>query len=398
MIDSTAKTCSGHYQQKRIFWLSFLNLGSSNVVSQTELSNHLSNLGFDVYLFAVGSNKGTLHDHQRVHLVLVPLKFVPMITPLLYILALLTLLPFYVIAKKPDYLVTEKGTAIAGFVWRVFFSRLGMKTILDVRSTPLTNVEREHVNAFIFNVTVYLAKKFDGMTVLTRLMKDEICHRFNLHPSFVGVWTSGVSTKLFDPEEYNGDDMRKKLGLMGKFIVFYHGVFSAGRGLAETIEAINILKSRSYDVTFFLLGSGAYEASLRKLSQEIGVQENVVIHKKVGYTEVPKYIAMCDLGIVPLPDSSNWRNQCPLKLLEYLAMKKTVIVTKIPAHKEIMRGCKCGIYISTTDPEEIAGAIAHACKNKEHLIEWGSCGREIVKDKFDWEKISEDFADYLSKI
>ena len=110
---------------------------------------------------------------------------------------------------------------------------------------------------------------------------------------------------------------------------------------------------------------------------------------------VPKYIAMCDIGIVPLPNISYWRYQCPLKLLEYLAMKRTVISTDIPAHRKIVDNKQCGIFISSTNPEEISKAIMYAYENKDKLDKWGATGREIVLTKYSWEEVAKKLEKFL---
>src|SRR4030067_289454 len=134
---------------------------------------------------------------------------------------------------------------------------------------------------------------------------------------------------------------------------------------------------------------------LRALIQKEGLQENVIITNSVNQSEVPKFIGMCDVCIVPLPDHPYWRSQSPLKLLEYLAMEKVVILTDIPAHRAVIGEAKCGIYISSVKPIEIAKAIEYAYLNKENLQELGKIGRAIIKEKFTWAKVAGDLENYL---
>lgn len=386
-------------EKKKIFWLSFLVFGYSNVISQTEMVKHLSKLGEEVHLFAMAPNRNYQRNSNK-HFILFPMKFIPIITPILYTLALFISIPFYIIIGNPDYIITDKGTTIIGFALKFLLRPTKIKVVLDIRSTPIEirGTFREYLDALLFRISINLAKKkLDGVTILTELMKKEICYEFDIDPKFVGVWTSGVSTMLFDPENFDGKEMRKKLGLNDKFIIFYHGALGIGR-VKEIIAIINclkILKSQYSDLVLFLLGGGDGVLILRKLTRESDLEDFVIIREKVDYAEVPKYIAMCDVGIVPLPDSPNWRYQCPLKLLEYLAMRKVVIATDIPANREIIAKSKCGIYISSTDPEEIAKAIVYAYNNRERLGEWGKFGRGIVEKSYTWEKVAEDLENYL---
>jgi glycosyltransferase involved in cell wall biosynthesis len=300
--------------------------------------------------------------------------------------------------KRPDYVITSSSTSMFGWLTKLFPHPLKPKVILDIRSTPIRvkGTFREYLHTIMFRVSVVLAKKkFDGMTTLTQLMKKAICYNFDINPNFVGVWTSGVSTEFFVLNKYDAKQLRRELGLENKFIVFYHGALSKARGIGETIKSVKILKTRHDDIVLFLLGTGTGVQELMKIAEETGVQDKVIVHGWVNYSEVPKYIAMCDVAIVPLPDSPNWRYQCPLKLLEYLAMNKVAIVTDIPANRAIVGKCKCGIVVPSANPQEIAKAIEYAYVNRKKLNEWGGCGRALVEKSYSWEKIAKDFENYL---
>jgi glycosyltransferase involved in cell wall biosynthesis len=326
-----------------------------------------------------------------------------MVSPVIFALMLFFFLPFYIIVSKPDVIITEPDISILGFTSAFPFSKSKrIKLILDVRSTPVETLGfRGRLRTLCFTASVLIARKFfDGMTIITPLMKEEVCKKFNVDPKFVGVWSSGVSATLFNPDSYvsEGEELRRKLGLSKKFIIFYHGAFSSNRGLTETIEAMCMVKRTCSDVIFFLLGTGPIANSLKDLIQMKGLQDNVVIHSSVEYADVPKYIAMSDVGIVPLPNHPYWRFQCPLNLLEYLAMEKVIIVTDIPAHRSIIGEKECGIYISSAKPIEVAKAIEYAYHNKEKLEEWGKFGRTIIEKNYTWEKIARDLENYLLSI
>jgi glycosyltransferase involved in cell wall biosynthesis len=313
-------------------------------------------------------------------------------------------LPVYIAILRPDFIVTDPDGPIWGLLSTLPFSRLRrFRILLDVRSTPVETVGLRGylLRTFFFNISIYVAKRFfDGLTIITSLMKEEICKTFTIDPNFVKVWTDGVSTTLFRSEKYVyiKNELRKKFGLLNKFVIFYHGTITPSRGLQETIAAVSIVKHAYPDVVLFLLGSGSAIYDLERLIWKNELQDNVIIHGVVDYEEVPKYIAMCDVGIVPLPDLPYWRHQCPLKLLEYLAMKKVVIVTDIPANRSVIGKEKCGIYVSPVTPTEIAKSIIYAYNNRKNLKEWGESGWRIVNEKYTWEKGARDLENYLSLI
>ena len=299
--------------------------------------------------------------------------------------------------------MTVPDVSIVSFIPLVFLSRFRrIKIILDIRSVPVeTYGFLGFLQNFWFTVSLLIAKKlFNGITVITPLMKSDICNLYSINPKRVGVWTSGVSEQLFmttcNSNEIN--DLRAEHRLTKKFVIFYHGVFTASRGLKETIESLKILKIAGYDVVLFLLGAGPALSSLTEVIRENQLEDNVIIHSQVEYEKVPKFIQMADVCIVPLPNNPFWRSQSPLKLLEYLAMEKTVILTDIPAHKFVVEDSECGIYIKSVTPKEIARSLIYVLDNSDKLSEWGKSGRKIIYDKYTWKKVAEDLSNYLFSI
>lgn len=370
-----------------------------NVNADVEICKGLTELGYDVYLIALRSKNRVRIRDSNVNLVLIPLRYMPIFTSIFFGIAVTLFLPFLMIAKKPKYIIMQPGTNMFSIVWKPLLSIMRTKLIFDIRSTPVEVISfTGALDAIMFDISVALSKiAFDGMTTITTLMRREICNKFHINPESVGVWTSGVSLKLFKPEDYNGLEMRKKYNLTEKFVVFYHGGISFTRGIIEVVKSIELCKGEYGDVIFFLVGKGQALQSIKEMIGIKGLEDRVIAIGAVDYMEVPKYISLCDVGIIPLPDLSYWRHQSPLKLLEYLAMKKPVIVTDIPAHRQVIGDSKCGIYISSADPQDIAKGISYAHDNIETLRKFGSFGRAIA-EKYEWKEVAKDLETYLISI
>jgi len=370
--------------------------------SLLDILKHLGDRGNDTCLIAMRSRNLFQTKSSSVRVISAPLRYMPLVSQIMFAVMIFCFLPVYIVIFKPDFIVTVPDISIPFFPGLLISKFMKLKVILDVRSIPVETVGFQgFFQRFRFSTSIKMAKKlFDGVTIITYLMKKDICNTFDVEPDKIGVWTSGVSDRLFNPENLiaKSAKLRKKLGLTRKFVVFYHGVFTATRGLIETVKATRILKRKYSKVVFFLLGNGPIVSELKALIQSEGLQDNVIIHNQVEQLEVPKFIGMCDLCIVPLPDHPYWRSQSPLKLLEYLAMEKVVILTDIPAHRSIIGEAKCGLYISSIKPIEIAKAIEYAYINKESLEEWGKIGRKIIKEKYTWEKVAVDLENYLLSI
>lgn len=272
------------------------------------------------------------------------------------------------------------------------------KFVLDIRSIPVeVHDPIDRIKEQIYKAVLPFTNFFsDGVTVISPLMKKQICHEYGIDENHVGVWSSGVSLETF---KFEGTAPAKEPALYNKeLIVMYHGTLSQSRGLQETVKAIKLLESRYPNIVFFMLGHGKAKDELESLIKELNLEKNVILHKSVQYEDVPRYIAACDIGILPFPNLNWWRVSSPLKLMEYLAMGKCVIATDIEAHREVLSDSPCGIFIQSHKCEDIARGIEKAYHLRNGLGKIGQIGRQRVIREYAWEKQAEKLIGFLQTL
>jgi glycosyltransferase involved in cell wall biosynthesis len=393
---------------QRLLWIepSHFDLDKSlHKHADLEVAKELAKQKTTTYLMVMESKRYIKVDFgfSKLSSVSIPIKRFPLISPVLYALSQLFYLPYYLIKLSPNAVMVAPDVSVISCIPSLLVAKLKkIKFILDIRSVPVElQGFRGFLQEFWFSVSLIVGKRFfDGVTTITPLMKADLSGQFNLDAQKIGVWTSGVSTDLFDAKTHyeKGQNLKAKLGLSDKFVVFYHGAFSTTRGLIETVKAFKEIKTNQPSIVLFLLGTGPALTILKDLVQKEALQENVVIQPPVSHSEVPPYIALADVCIIPLPNYPHWRSQSPLKLLEYLSMEKPVILTDIPAHLSVVSQAPCGIFMHSTDPHEIANTVLETFKNKEKLFDWGRTGKKIITENYTWEKVASNLNNYLVKI
>lgn len=385
-----------------ITWLSYLIVDIHLHTSRAlEIMRHLEERGYDNTLIATRSAKN-LPRRKNQHLILIPIRYKTIISSIFFAIVVLLYLPFHIVVSKPKYIIVSADFSIIGSIPCALLAKLTKtKFILDIRSTPVDTPGLPGAfRKLVFHISVLIAKNlFSGLTIITPLMRKSLCSSYKINQSKVGVWTSGVSSTSFNPEKYSisGSELKHSLNLDDKFIVFYHGVLSDNRGTTATVEAIKLLRQKYPEIVLFLLGSPRY-SKLNELLLDEGLHENVIIHDPITHEKVPKFVSISDICIIPLLNIPIWRYQSPLKLLEYLAMEKVVIVSAIPAHNDVIGTEECGIYLQSVNPSEIAKAIMYAYLNSNRLASWGKSGRVIVQKNYTWEKVAKDVENYLHSV
>ncbi|MDR2720217.1 MAG: glycosyltransferase family 4 protein [Nitrososphaerota archaeon] len=369
---------------------------------ELELLRALAERGHAPTLVAVTSKESSPIGPPGVTMVSVPIRRAPLISHIVYAMFLFFFIPFHALIKKPDLIIMDPDLSVISSIPTLLISRLlKTKFVLDVKSTPVeVKGIRAKLAVFWFNISMMVAKKlFHAIAVITIMMRVEVIQKFNLNQKNVDIWTNGVPINLFNLSVAEKSvELKKRLGLETKFIVFYHGVFSASRGLFETICAIEKLSQKYPDIVFFMLGAGTITSSLSESVRKLHLEQNVIICPPVPYEEVPKYIGLSDVCIVPLPNYSYWNFQSPLKLLEYLAMQKVVLASDIYAHRTVINNNLCGIYVPSVNPLEIAKTIEIAYQNRNHLAQWGMVGRSIVEENYTWGKVAQDVEKSIYKL
>lgn len=288
------------------------------------------------------------------------------------------------------------------FFWKKILGRKLPKFVLDIRSIvtddPVYIKHLQRKMRFWFSVKFAFCY-FDGLTMITKIMKKDIQNVVNNFNKKIGIWSSGVNPDMFDPEK--AIDISDKLKINNRFVIMYHGVFSFQRGLQQAIKAIKIVKKYHPEVLFLLLGKGRAKAELEKLINNLNLQNNIMIHDAVSYEHVPDYIKSAKVGLLPFPDIHAWNTSSPIKLTEYLSMGKPVIVTDIEAHREALGNLKCGIFVKDHQPENIAKGIFKIINSRSELHELGKIARSAALEKFTLEqqalKIKKFFNELLNE-
>ena len=175
----------------------------------------------------------------------------------------------------------------------------------------------------------------------------------------VHIWPSSVDEKNFDPRRHleNRELTRDKLLVSDKFVLIYHGVVSNERGLDELLQAIGLIREQAPEVVLLILGTGYSAERLRSVAIANGLVGKVIFHGRVPYEEVPLFLAAADAGVIPLPVQPQWSTQTPIKLLEYLAMEKPVILTETESHRWIVGKESHVFFCGKGTPQELANAI-----------------------------------------
>jgi len=366
------------------------------ITSRIELLRALQRRGWDVVLVAGIEHPTSACPSLPFRFIALRQVRIPLLRQLLNIIRVQWVLLRLVALERIDHVILDPTFFACGFPLDVA-ARLDLirtRYTLDVRSGLFhrrKNRLAEALRAPLLRISIWYGRTIlSGITTITDLLRDTLRDRYWVPAERVGVWHSGVSLTHFAPEGPRIDAPE----LRGKFVVLYHGTFGSDRGLPEAVAAMELLASNR-EIVLVLLGSGVEEPTLRALVRRRCLR-SVHIAPAVPHAEVPRWIRACDVGLIPLADTEVMRSSSPLKLMEYLAMRKPVIVPRFEAFTQVLEGTRAGIFLDSISAEAIADAVQDAWKHRSDLPGRGAEGRRVVESRYTWDAQARRLEDYLS--
>ena len=264
------------------------------------------------------------------------------------------------------------------------FSRRKFPYIVSIRllNTSLTGFWKGLTDAYqrLVEANVFRYAKF--VVVQSEFNKKFVAHNFKIAPEKIQILPNGVDAKIFDPDRMQANNTRKKLGLEGKDVILFSGRLTGQKGVSHLLRALQLVKKNMSNFVLLLAGDGPQEQMLRELSSRLGIQQDVVFLGKISHKDMPDLYSVADIFVLPSLSES-----FPNVMLEAMAMRKPIIITKVGVVPEILDSYKTAILVEPASPVELADAIIELETDKGLASKIGQEARALVCKKFTWERV-----------
>lgn len=200
----------------------------------------------------------------------------------------------------------------------------------------------------------------------------------------------GVDTETFAPT-HRDPLLRAKLGLTGP-TVLYSGSFDVRPDLDFFVSALADLARRVPEARCLVLGGGFGRAHFVQLLERAGLRERVVLSDGlVPFSEMPRYVASCDVAALPFRDNAINRGKSSLTLLECMASGLPVVTHDV-GDIGWMVGSG-GELAKADDPIDFGARLARLLQSSVERKKLADAGRKRAESMFGWS----GSVDYLEK-
>jgi glycosyltransferase involved in cell wall biosynthesis len=124
--------------------------------------------------------------------------------------------------------------------------------------------------------------------------------------------------------------LRESLGLKAEDrVLTYMGSFFYFSGLKDALLEFAFAAKKNWRLKLLLIGGGEQEGELRKLVQNLGIQDQTVFTGFIGYKDLPKYLKVADVAVNTLQPTLVANVAFPNKVLQYMAVGLPVVSTRL---------------------------------------------------------------------
>lgn len=248
-------------------------------------------------------------------------------------------------------------------------------------------VVKGHFLPLLLSLERFACRRADKVLVVSERMKETIIRLRAVGRSNVVVSEDGVDLSLFNPKLPRGS-IRDRYDIpMRAPLILFVGVLSPREGVDRLIRAMGYIVRKRPEAKLFIVGGGStvvdISSQLKELASELGLEKNVVFVGKIRHEEVPPFIIDSDICVAPFTSGFS-----PIKVYEYLACKKPVIVTGGTDIGDLLVERDAGLAVNTAKPDELASVVLNLLGDSREAQTLSKNGLDLVKRNFTWGRIA----------
>jgi glycosyltransferase involved in cell wall biosynthesis len=182
------------------------------------------------------------------------------------------------------------------------------------------------------------------------------------------------------------DDLRERLGLVGKRVVVYMGVLTEYQGIDDLLAAWPVVTAAVPDAHLLLMGHPNVER-YRARVVEAGLAGSVTLTGRIDYQTSPQYLALGEVAVSPKHASTEANG----KLLNYMAMGLPAVAYDGPVSRELLGDA--GVYAPMRDVRALGTGIAELLRDPHEQKLRGQALRERAVAHFGWPALGRRLVD-----
>lgn len=304
--------------------------------------------------------------------------------------------------RKPDVIVATSPQLLVGVSGWLLARFKRVPVVLEVRdiwpdAILASGVSRpgSRLARTLSSISRFLYRRSNHIVVVTPAFVRELTEHWDVPEAKISLVVNGVETDLFVPG--NDDEMKRDLGLEGRFVVSYVGTVGLAHGIRTVLDAAERIRSTDPEIAFLIVGEGAEREHLEREANRRALS-NVFFAGQRPRSEIPTILQASDATLVLLKKTDAFKQVIPTKMLEFMSSGTPVILGVEGQAREIVESADGGICIEPENVDELIEAIERLRSSAELRVRLGESGRNYMVERFSRERTAQDYVEILESL
>jgi glycosyltransferase involved in cell wall biosynthesis len=184
-----------------------------------------------------------------------------------------------------------------------------------------------------------------------------------------------------------------------RYLVGYLGVMAEFDGIDHLIRAAHelVLNRGRRDIQFCLIGSGPMIEHLKRLAEDLNVNDYIEFTGRIPDSEVIERLSSCDVCVSPDPLNPLNNKSTMNKILEYMALERAIVQYDLLEGRR--SAAEASLYADPNNIADFATKIESLLSNPDACSQMGSLGLQRMVESLEWKhqipKLLKTYSDTL---
>lgn len=309
---------------------------------------------------------------------------------------------FYILSRaakafNPDFIYDRYITYNASSI--LVGKKLKIPVILEVNAPLALERTQERDERLYFKIIANYLEKWvcanSLKTVVVSTPLKEYLIAIGVPEEKISVMPNGVNPKKFLP--FNGKDkhLMDQLKIKDKkLIIGFLGILRPWHGIDLILETFRELFGINKHIHLLIVGDGPIKDDIERKIRAYKLKESVTITGRISHKEIFRYINLFDIAVSP----KTTFYASPMKILEYMALKKPVVAPDTDNIKDIISHNEDGILFIRDDHNSLKEAILNLIRDKRKAKILGEKARQKVCLERNWVCNAREIIKYVQTI
>ena len=236
----------------------------------------------------------------------------------------------------------------------------------------------------------------DWINVLTPAFKDALIEKKGIPAEKISMIPNGADLDIMKPGPKE-NEIRRKLGLNGKFVVSYFGAHGRANRVGQLLNVAERIQGSMPDVRIMLVGDGMERPGLIEAARERGLG-NVVFVDAVRKDDVGDYINASDVCTAVLMKNDTFTTVYPNKVFDYMSCKRPIILAIDGVARKLVEDAGAGLFAEPENPDAFIDCISRLRAAPETCRLMGEAGYAHVVERYSRKALAQEYLKVLEKL